>query len=111
MGTITGSKRQLAWVFDLNKCIGCQTCSVACKMLWNDGVEGTDHHWWMTVNTQPGAGTPRNWEMMGGGYGAGGTLELGELPSPENFGGGWDFNYDEVLRGGHGRSVHLKKIA
>ena len=34
MGTITASKRQLAWVFDLNKCIGCQTCSVACKVLW-----------------------------------------------------------------------------
>ena len=28
------SQRQLAWVFDLNKCIGCQTCSVACKILW-----------------------------------------------------------------------------
>ena len=26
--------RQIAWVVDLNKCIGCQTCSVACKVLW-----------------------------------------------------------------------------
>jgi Fe-S-cluster-containing dehydrogenase component len=23
-------ERQVAMVFDLNKCIGCQTCSVAC---------------------------------------------------------------------------------
>ena len=60
MGTVTQSKRQLAWVFDLNKCIGCQTCSVACKVLWNDGDEGTAHQWWMTVNTAPGRGTPRS---------------------------------------------------
>ena len=33
MGTITKSKRQLAWVYDLNKCIGCQTCTIACKKL------------------------------------------------------------------------------
>ena len=67
MGTITASQRQLAWVFDLNKCIGCQTCSVACKMLWTQD-EGTEHQWWMTVNTQPGQGTPKGWEGMGGGY-------------------------------------------
>ena len=68
MGTITESKRQLAWVFDLNKCIGCQTCSVACRVLWNDGEEGADQMWWMTVNTKPGRGTPRDWETMGGGF-------------------------------------------
>jgi ethylbenzene hydroxylase subunit beta/complex iron-sulfur molybdoenzyme family reductase subunit beta len=63
------------------------------------------------VNTQPGAGTPKDWEKMGGGYDARGKLLLGKLPSAEEFGGGWDYNYDEVLRGGHGRSVHLKKTA
>ena len=36
---------------------------------------------------------------MGGGYDARGTLQLGKLPSRDDFGGGWDFNYDEVLRG------------
>ena len=37
--------KQLAMVFDLNKCIGCQTCSVACKVLWtNDG--GKQDMWW-----------------------------------------------------------------
>ena len=30
-----GEERQIAFVFDLNKCIGCQTCSVACKVLWH----------------------------------------------------------------------------
>ncbi len=111
METMTQSKRQLAWVFDLNKCIGCQTCSVACKTLWPEQEKGTEHMWWMTVNTQPGRGTPRDWEQMGGGYGADGKLRVGELPSAEQFGGGWDYNYKEVLSGGQGRSVHLKKTA
>jgi nitrate reductase beta subunit len=110
MGTITASKRQLAWVFDLNKCIGCQTCSVACKVLWPNEDKGTEAMWWMTVNTQPGQGTPRGWEEMGGGY-QDGKLELGRAATDEETGGGWDFNYDEVLRGGHGRSTHLKKIS
>jgi ethylbenzene hydroxylase subunit beta/complex iron-sulfur molybdoenzyme family reductase subunit beta len=111
MGTISRSKRQLAWVYDLNKCTGCQTCSVACKILWNDKEAGTDHQWWMTVNTQPGRGTPKDWETMGGGYGSNGKLQLGRKPTDEEFGGGWDYNYDEVLRGGRGREVHLQKTA
>ncbi len=109
MGTITTSKRQLAWVFDLNKCIGCQTCSVACKVLWTQD-EGPAHMWWMTVNTQPGKGTPKDWESMGGGY-RNGKQTPGKLPTAEEFGGGWDYNYDEVLRGGKGREVHLQKTA
>ena len=111
MATFSQSNRQLAWVFDLNKCIGCQTCSVACRVLWTEGEKGADHQWWMTVNTKPGRGTPRDWEKMGGGYDAQGVVQLGHLPTPEEFGGGWDFNYDEVLRGGRGRDVHLKKTS
>jgi ethylbenzene hydroxylase subunit beta/complex iron-sulfur molybdoenzyme family reductase subunit beta len=111
MGTNGNSRRQLAWVFDLNKCIGCQTCSVACKVLWTQDDAGSEHMWWMSVNTKPGRGTPRDWEKMGGGYDAVGRLQLGELPTPEEFGSGWDFNYDEVLRGGGGRSTHLKRIS
>jgi DMSO reductase family type II enzyme iron-sulfur subunit len=111
MGTITQSKRQLAWVFDLNKCIGCQTCSVACKVLWPGDDPGTEQMWWMTVNTQPGRGTPREWETMGGGYDAAGTLQLGHLATDEETGGGWNFNYEEVLRGGTGRAAHLHKIS
>ena len=57
---------QIAWVYDLNKCIGCQTCSVACKVLWTRD-EGEKHEWWCSVNTQPGLGTPKGWETMGGG--------------------------------------------
>ena len=106
----TAAGKQLAWVFDLNKYIGCQTCSVACKVLWNEGDPGTEHMWWMTVNTKPGRGTPKDWETMGGGY-KDGKLQLGKVPTNDEFGGGWDYNYDEVLHGGKGRDVHLQKIA
>jgi len=111
MTTASVSKRQLAWVFDLNKCIGCQTCSVACKVLWRGEEPGTEQQWWMTVNTQPGRGTPRDWEAMGGGYDGHGRLQLGKLPSDEEVGGGWRFNYDQVLRGGDGGRHHLQKVA
>ena len=97
--------KQLAMVFDLNKCIGCQTCSVACKVLWtNDG--GKQDMWWCSVNTQPGRGTPRDWEAMGGGYDVNGDLVLGKLPSPDEFGGASQFNWSEVHQSAH--NVHLQ---
>lgn len=97
VGMTTRSRRQLAWVVDLNKCIGCQTCSVACKVLWHQEDPGTESMWWMTVNTQPGRGMPRDWETMGGGY-VDGKLQLGRAPTEDELGGGWDYNYEEVLR-------------
>ena len=99
-------RRQVAMVFDLNKCMGCQSCSVACKMLWTRGP-GEAHQWWCTTNTMPGRGTPRDWEQMGGGYDGEGNVVLGALPSAEEFGGGWRFNKEEVFYGGKGQSVHL----
>jgi ethylbenzene hydroxylase subunit beta/complex iron-sulfur molybdoenzyme family reductase subunit beta len=87
--------KQMAMVFDLNKCIGCQTCSVACKVLWTN-EEGRRHMWWCSVNTQPGRGTPRDYEQMGGGYDNDGKLQLGKLPGQEEFGGVYDFNWSEV---------------
>jgi DMSO reductase family type II enzyme iron-sulfur subunit len=100
--------RQMAMVFDLNKCIGCQTCSVACKVLWTN-QEGKRDMWWCTVNTQPGRGSPRDYEKMGGGYDAKGKLVLGQLPSPEEFGGASQFNWSQVHQsGGNGQRQHLQ---
>jgi ethylbenzene hydroxylase subunit beta/complex iron-sulfur molybdoenzyme family reductase subunit beta len=102
------SDRQVAMVFDLNKCVGCQTCSVACKVLWMRD-EGMDYQWWCTVNTQPGRGHPRDYENMGGGY-RDGVPFPGIRPTREEWGGGWDFNYDEVFYSGKGPSVYLKPL-
>lgn len=104
----SGPMHQIAMVFDLNKCMGCQACSVGCKVLWTQ-EEGEDHQWWMSVNTQPGRGTPKDWEEMGGGL-RDGTPVPGRQPTRADFGGGWDFNYQEVFYGGKGNSVHLKPV-
>ena len=98
--------RQVAMVFDLNKCLGCQTCVIACKTSWTRG-DGMDYMWWATVNTQPGKGTPRDWEQMGGGF-RDEEPQPGRMPLRADFGEAWDFNYDEVFYGGKGSEVHLK---
>src|SRR3972149_7849381 len=104
--------RQIAMVFDLNKCMGCQPCSVACKMLWtrdDDGSDGTDYMWWCSVTPMPGRGYPKDWEQLGGGY-RDGLPRPGVLPGRQDFGGGWDFNYEEGYYGGKGKSVHLEPV-
>ena len=106
-GAVVRPKRQLAMVFDLNKCLGCHTCAMACKTQWTSG-EGMDAMWWTVVNTMPGRGTPRDWEKMGGGFGASGEARAGQLPTREDFGEAWEFNHEEVFQGGKGTSVHLR---
>ncbi len=99
--------RQLAIVIDLNKCMGCQTCTVACKVQ-NSNDKGMDHQWWMKVNTMPGRGYPKDWEQMGGGYDADGKVVLGKQPDMDDYGGAaMEFNYEEVLYGRQGQEVHL----
>ncbi|MDK1023015.1 MAG: respiratory nitrate reductase subunit beta [Gammaproteobacteria bacterium] len=109
--TNSDSNRQLAWVIDLNKCLGCQTCSVACKVLWTR-EEGEEHQWWRSVNTQPGEGTPKSWEQMGGGIDPQ-TQEPrpGHQPTREEFGGAWEFNFKEVLYGGNAGKEFLEPQA
>jgi nitrate reductase beta subunit len=48
-------------VFHLDKCIGCHTCSVACKNIWTDR-KGAEYQWWNNVETKPGTGYPSKWE-------------------------------------------------
>jgi len=52
---------QTAMVFHLDKCIGCHTCSVACKNIWTDR-KGAEYMWWNNVETKPGTGFPTQWE-------------------------------------------------
>jgi nitrate reductase beta subunit len=48
-------------VFNLDKCIGCHTCSIACKNIWTDR-KGAEYMWWNNVETKPGVGYPKHWE-------------------------------------------------
>jgi nitrate reductase / nitrite oxidoreductase, beta subunit len=52
---------QISTVFHLDKCIGCHTCSIACKNLWTDR-KGVEYMWWNNVETKPGTGYPTLWE-------------------------------------------------
>jgi DMSO reductase family type II enzyme iron-sulfur subunit len=89
------SARQLAMVFDLNKCLGCQSCSLACKTLWTTG-NGMEAMWWNIVNTMPGRGTPRDVFSHGGGYRDGKPV-AGTFPSLKEYGEAWDFNYENAF--------------
>ena len=100
--------KQIAQVIDLNKCIGCQTCTVSCKQLWTD-EKGMEHMWWNIVNSMPGKGTPKDWETMGGGW-KDGNLVYGKLPSKKDFGDAWNFNFNEVHYEGNKGKVQLKPI-
>jgi nitrate reductase beta subunit len=48
-------------VFNLDKCIGCHTCSISCKNIWTDR-KGAEYMWWNNVETKPGIGYPKRWE-------------------------------------------------
>jgi len=52
---------QLAMVMNLDKCIGCHTCSVTCKQAWTNRP-GTEYVWFNNVETRPGQGYPRTYE-------------------------------------------------
>ncbi len=54
-------KAQLSMSFNLEKCIGCNTCTVACKNIWTNR-EGAEYMWWNNVETKPGIGYPKRWE-------------------------------------------------
>ncbi|MFF7467904.1 4Fe-4S dicluster domain-containing protein [Streptomyces sp. NPDC008092] len=70
---------QIAMVMNLDKCIGCHSCSVACKEAWTDR-RGTEHVWFNNVETRPGPGYPRRYEDQ------------------ERWRGGWQLNRRGALR-------------
>ncbi len=94
-----GIDHQVAMVMDLNKCIGCQTCTLGCKTTWTEG-EGRDYMYWNNVETRPGDGYPRDWEEKGGGWMSSDRSDLkkGRIPDQEEYGRPWEFNYEEALK-------------
>ncbi len=70
-------KAQIAMVMNLDKCIGCHTCSVTCKNVWTNRP-GAEYMWFNNVETRPGPGYPDEWEDQGR-YRGGWKLYKGKL--------------------------------
>lgn len=54
-------RANFALVFNLDKCIGCHTCSVTCKNVWTNR-KGVEYVWFNNVESKPGIGYPKHWE-------------------------------------------------
>ncbi len=54
-------RAQVGMVLNLDKCIGCHTCSVTCKNVWTSR-DGVEYAWFNNVETKPGTGYPTDWE-------------------------------------------------
>ncbi|MFA5531414.1 MAG: nitrate reductase subunit beta, partial [Thiohalomonadaceae bacterium] len=54
-------RAQVGMVMNLDKCIGCHTCSVTCKSVWTSR-KGMEYVWYNNVETKPGIGYPKEYE-------------------------------------------------
>ena len=84
-------RSQMTMVFHMDKCIGCHTCSIACKNIWTDR-KGAEYMWWNNVETKPGTGYPTKWEDQ------------------DIYKGGWEKDGDSVSLKGAGKMKGLKNI-
>ncbi|MBM4405731.1 MAG: nitrate oxidoreductase subunit beta [Chloroflexi bacterium] len=55
-------REQWAFVFNINRCIGCQTCTFSCKSTWTFS-KGQEQMWWNNVETKPYGSYPRGWDV------------------------------------------------
>lgn len=54
-------RAQIGKVLNLDKCIGCHTCSITCKNVWTSR-DGVEYAWFNNVESKPGIGFPKEWE-------------------------------------------------
>src|SRR3989304_3585211 len=85
-------ERQFAFVFNTNRCIACQSCTMACKSTWTFS-KGQEHMWWANVETKPYGGYPMFWDMK--------ILELLERADPD--GQRWSGKVNGDPKGPYGR--------
>lgn len=115
---------QIAMVMNLDKCIGCHTCSVTCKQAWTNR-QGTEYIWFNNVETRPGVGYPRGWEDQDkweGGWKLTGSGKLQprsggrlkkiatifhnpKLPGIEDYYEPWTYEYDKLLAAPAGQNT------
>ena len=55
-------ERQFAAIFNINRCIACQTCTMSCKSTWTFS-RGQEYMWWNNVETKPYGGYPKYWDV------------------------------------------------
>jgi nitrate reductase / nitrite oxidoreductase, beta subunit len=109
-------KAQVVMVMNLDKCIGCHTCSVTCKQVWTNRP-GTEYVYFNNVETKPGTGYPRRYEdqeQWHGGWAldrkgrlqlkAGGRVKRllsifwnPDLPSIDDYGDPWTYDYQTLI--------------
>jgi nitrate reductase beta subunit len=113
-------RAQVSMVFHLDKCIGCHTCSIACKNIWTDR-KGTEYMWWNNVETKPGTGYPTTWEnqdkykggwvkdgdrlrlrLQGRTEGLGNIFFNPNLPTIDDYYEPWTYQYDELFNAPEG---------
>ena len=63
-------RAQVGMVMNLDKCIGCHTCSVTCKQVWTNR-SGVEYVWFNNVETKPGRAIPGAARTRSGGRAAG----------------------------------------
>jgi nitrate reductase beta subunit len=106
----------MGMVMNLDKCIGCHTCSVTCKNVWTNR-RGTEYVWFNNVETKPGRGYPVDYEDQArwkGGWDldrkgrlklrAGGPLKKlasifynPDLPELDDYYDPWTYDYDKLI--------------
>jgi len=108
-------KAQLAMVMNLDKCIGCHTCSIPCKNVWTNRA-GAEYMWFNNVESKPGIGYPKRWEDQslhkGGWQVQEGRLSLRaggraaklakifhnpDLPSLDDYYEPWTYDYEKLI--------------
>jgi nitrate reductase beta subunit len=55
-------KRQFTMIMDTNKCIACQSCTIACKSTWTWGM-GQEYMLWNNIETKPYGFHPTGWDV------------------------------------------------
>ena len=84
-------RAQLAMVLNLDKCIGCHTCSVTCKNVWTSR-KGVEYAWFNNVETKPGIGYPDDWENQ------------------KRWKGGWKLSRGRLIPAAGGKAGIMKNI-
>jgi nitrate reductase beta subunit len=117
-------RAQIAMVMNLDKCIGCHTCSVTCKNVWTNR-DGQEYAWFNNVETKPGIGYPKSWEdqeKWKGGWvlnkkgklqpKVGGRLEVltklfanPDMPEVDDYYEPFTFDYENLQQAGESEAV------